>query len=186
MKDTRTMRESPAVFWVRSFGAGSLGIVLRPRGGGWLPDDIGRMRTAGIDMLVSMLTAEEQAKFDLITEAECCHAQGIEYVSAPIPDLGVPTDSASFEKTIEKLTLALSRGQSVAVHCRQSVGRSGLAACSVLLAMGMSLDEAIAVVSQARGVQVPETLEQRVWLEQNAVRLSGLATKSTNREQRLT
>jgi protein-tyrosine phosphatase len=49
----------------------------------------------------------------------------------------------------------------VAVHCRQSIGRSGLIACGILVASGVDVATAIATASQTRGVAVPETEEQR-------------------------
>jgi protein-tyrosine phosphatase len=59
----------------------------------------------------------------------------------------------------------LERGQHVAVHCRQTLGRSGRIAAAVLAHAGIDPELAIEVVSSARGQAVPETPEQRLWLQ---------------------
>jgi protein-tyrosine phosphatase len=53
------------------------------------------------------------------------------------------------------------------IHCRQGIGRSGLAAC-LLAKTGLSPGAAIEMVSAARGVPVPETKEQRAWIDRYA------------------
>jgi len=174
------------IFRVQDFGSACLSIVRRPRGGDWLDDDIRDIKTAGALILVSMLTPDEQSDLQLAAEAECCRAAGIEYLSVPIPDFGVPTDSLPFEKAVARVARALSEDRSVAVHCRQSIGRSGLMACAVLMAMGMPLEKAVTTVSTARGVPVPESPEQRRWLATNAekiheLRLSVAASRSPTR-----
>jgi protein-tyrosine phosphatase len=69
---------------------------------------------------------------------------------------------------MKKVISALQRGQSVAVHCRQSIGRSGMFTCAVLVALGLPVENAIATASEARGLTVPETPQQRMWLEAHA------------------
>ena len=122
----------------------------------------------GVGVIVSLLTAEEVRDLDLVEEPGCCKTLDIEFISVPIPDFGVPSDSSSFVKAVEDVTGYLERGRSVAVHCRQSIGRSGLLVCGVLLKLGVSLEQAVATASAARGVTVPESPEQRRWLEANA------------------
>ncbi len=64
-----------------------------------------------------------------------------------------------------EIARALEEGKNVAVHCRQGIGRSGLIAVGVLAVAGVSLDDAILAVSSARGLDVPETLDQRLWVQ---------------------
>ena len=44
-------------------------------------------------------------------------------------------------------------------------GRSGLIAAGILATAGVNLDDAIQTVSFARGLDVPETLDQRLWVQ---------------------
>lgn len=59
----------------------------------------------------------------------------------------------------------LRAGGKVAVHCRQGVDRAGLTAACVLLAAGESVASALQLLTEARGVEIPETAEQRLWIE---------------------
>lgn len=75
-----------------------------------------------------------------------------------------------------RIAAQLEAGKNVAVHCRQSVGRSGMIAAGVLVTSGASPEEALRAVGSARGADVPETLEQRRWMQQLPSRLA--VTKS--------
>ena len=163
--------QPPGAFFIHSVGPGSLYIVLRPKGHDWLADEIAGVKAHGIQLLVSMLTGDELAELGLSKEAECCRAAALDFLSVPIQDLGVPADTAAFTAAVLQVVTRLRQGDAVAVHCRQSVGRSGLFACAVLVASGMPLDAAVTIASRARGITVPETIDQRRWLEAHAQRL---------------
>jgi len=142
--------------------------VPRPRGGDWLQRDLQLMRKEGIDGLVSMLTNEEAADFDLLHEEEESRQIGIEYESCPTPDRSIPPEPASFARLAHKLAAKLELGQSIGIHCRQGIGRSSLMAAAVLTSLGMKPGEALRAVSKARGIKVPETVEQARWFEDYA------------------
>jgi len=135
------------------------------------------LRQEGVDVLVSALTMDEQQELGLQAESQACAANGIEFVNLPVPDLGVPQDSAAFLTVVGRLAVAIQAGEHVAVHCRQSVGRSGLVAAGILIVLGSSLEAALRAVSDARGLSVPETKEQRNWLEAHSGVLSRLASR---------
>jgi hypothetical protein len=65
----------------------------RPCGGDWLEDEIQSWRQAGVDVVVSLLTREEQTELNLADEEALCRANGIEFGSFPIVDRGVPSSS---------------------------------------------------------------------------------------------
>jgi protein-tyrosine phosphatase len=75
-----------------------------------------------------------------------------------------------------RIAAQLDAGKNVAVHCRQGAGRSGMIEAGVLVTSGASPEEALQAVSSARGAEVPETLEQRRWMQQLPSRLA--VTKS--------
>jgi protein-tyrosine phosphatase len=74
------------------------------------------------------------------------------------------------------VALALASGKNIAVHCRQGVGRSGLISAALLMTAGIRPQEAMAVVSKARGVVTPETPGQVQWLEQLTVERLAIAS----------
>jgi len=149
------------LYWIAGPWMGRLAIMPRPRGGDWLEDEIRFWRQSGIDMVVSLLTREEQTELNLPDEGALCLANGIEFVSFPIVDRGIPSDFNAFSGQVMKLSDQLAEGRNIAIHCRQGIGRAALVAICILLFSGMEHTAAIQRVSEARGCSVPETAEQR-------------------------
>jgi hypothetical protein len=145
----------PQVFWIDTQCCGRLGILTRPRGNEWLRDETVGWRDARIDLVVSLLEPVESTELGLDDEATAAGASGVTFRSSPILDRGVPASRDKFAALIRDLVVALEEGKSVAVHCRQGIGRSGLIAAAVLTARGMDSSRAITAVSEARGLQVP-------------------------------
>ena len=164
------------IFTVQIDGPGRLAISPRPRGGDWLNDDVAALAQNGVGMLVSLLCADEARDLGLQDEAAVCAQHHIEFIPLPVLDMCAPEDASHFIEAVHRLARLVREGSNVAVHCRQSIGRSGLLAVSIAIACGNSLETALDVVSTARGVRVPETEEQRDWLRRNADRLSVKAT----------
>ena len=146
---------------------GRLAILPRPRGGDWLADEVAAWRRAGVDVVLSMLTSDEVADLELTAEADECRAQGIEFLTLPVPDRGVPANKAAADM-IARLAGLVAEGKTVAVHCRQGIGRSAVIAAGVLIALGADAESAIRAVADARGCPVPETPEQRRWITNSA------------------
>jgi protein-tyrosine phosphatase len=152
------------LYWIDGPWRGCLAIMPRPRGGDWLEDEIQSWRRSGVDVVVSLLTREEQTELNLCDEESLCRANGIEYVSFPIVDRSVPSSAEAFSEQVIKLAEQLGNGQSIAVHCRQGIGRAALVAICLLTVSGMEPAAAVERVSTARGCVVPETPEQRRWI----------------------
>ena len=161
-------------FWIETGNALRLAIVPRPRGGDWLDDEMLLTKRAEVDVLVSMLPAEEATELGLADEAGACHRAGVAYLSYPIPDRETPASTSSFTAFVNQLRRELHAGRSVAVHCRASIGRSSLLLAAVLCGEGFTPQDAFQRLSAARGVQVPDTPEQVHWVEQYAKSISGL------------
>jgi protein-tyrosine phosphatase len=156
---------TPNLFWIPGPWRGRLAIAARPRGGDWLEDEAGGLRRAGIDVVVSLLEKDEAAQLDLAGEAKALEANGLRFMSFSIPDRGVPASMSDAMSLIIAISAALDLGKNVAVHCRQGVGRSGLIAAAVLASSGLDPQRAIEIVSSARGQAVPETADQRSWIQ---------------------
>jgi protein-tyrosine phosphatase len=158
----------PNVYPIPGPWSGRLLIVPRPRGADWLADEVAAWRRAGVDVVVSLLTPEEYTDLGATGEEAACRANGIDFVSFPIPDRGVPESRKAALDLLHQLDVALSHGKTVAVHCRQGIGRSAIIAAGLLILSGFDADVAIRCVQDARGVAVPETAEQRDWLDELA------------------
>jgi protein-tyrosine phosphatase len=145
---------------------GKLLILERPRGGEWLGDHIASWAASGVHIVVSLLTDDEIAELGLTDEQIQCERRGIEFVRFPIMDRGVPESADAARELEQKLSSRIRGGESVGVHCRASIGRSALLAACVLRSLGINAKTAFERIERARGVRVPDTDEQRVWVEQ--------------------
>lgn len=159
------MRSSSAIYWIDTPTPGRLAVGPRPRGGDWLADEIAAWQAAGIQVIASLLMPEEVEDLNLGDEAKILSAQGIRFLSLPIPDRDIPPSDGSAIEFARALLDQLMDGRDVLVHCRQGAGRSGMIAAAVLIAGGASVDYALHRISAARGVTVPETPAQERWLE---------------------
>jgi protein-tyrosine phosphatase len=161
------------LYWLDEVWPGRVALSARPRGGDWLSDEITDWKSAGVSTVLSLLEAHEERDLDLRAEGAEVRAEGLEFLSLPIPDRQIPksVDEGKLADTIEKLSRTLSAGKNVLVHCRQGVGRSGLVAACLLVRRGLTPGAAVEMVSSARGVSIPETNEQRDWIDHYAARI---------------
>ena len=159
---------TPSLYWIEGPWAGRLAVSARPRGGDWLEDEVKGWRASGVDMVVSLLTPGEVDDLGLNEEATRCKEEGINLVSFPIADRSVPRSREEAEKLLKNLQKALAAGNTVVIHCRQGLGRSALIAAGLLVLRGAKLEEALTRLSASRGCSVPETEEQRRWVEEIA------------------
>jgi protein-tyrosine phosphatase len=160
------------LFWVEGPWLGRMAISPRPRGGEWIDDEMKGWRRTGVDVVVSLLEPGEAEDLGLDEERKYCEANGMEFYSLPIVDRNVPGSGAEAARLLAELEEALHLGKNVAIHCRQGVGRAGLIASTLLVETGVSPSEAIERVSAARHTPVPETAEQRAWIESFAATLN--------------
>jgi protein-tyrosine phosphatase len=114
--------------------------------------------------VVSLLEDEEAAQLELVQEGDVAKSKGIQFISFPIPDRGVPASIQAALSLLRRIANALEEGKCVAIHCRQGIGRSGSIAAGVLVTSGIEVEKAIKTVSEARGQTVPETPAQVQWI----------------------
>jgi protein-tyrosine phosphatase len=151
---------------IASSWPGKLFLSSRPRGGDWLEDEILGWRRSGIDTVVSLLTGAEEQELDLVNESSEVQKHDLNFISYPILDRGIPSDTSTFFNFLEAIHGDLQRGKNVLVHCRQGIGRTGLVAASLLVQDGMKPESAIQEVSRVRGIHIPETPEQENWIHE--------------------
>jgi protein-tyrosine phosphatase len=156
-------------YWIKT-DTFRLAIIPRPRGQDWLPDDIGFLQRAGVDVIVSALTASENEELGLVDENHCCQSCGVDFLSFPIEDRSVPNSFSEFRDLILRVAEYLRSGKAVAVHCRAGIGRSSMIVVTALIQNGYSSESAFRAVEEARGCPVPDTPEQRKWVEGHSSR----------------
>ena len=156
----------PDLYWLRDVEGVNLAIMPRPRSGEWLADEITGWSRLGVQTVVSLLELHEVRELDLASEESLCRAAGLQFISFPVPDRGVPSNSVAFPNLVTAIEGRLRAGESIAVHCRAGIGRSGLLGACILNAFGVDPDSAFRLLSRARGVAVPDTDAQIAWVHE--------------------
>jgi protein-tyrosine phosphatase len=161
------MKTSPYVIdWPAK---GKLAMMPRPAGGLWLADDLKSLREKGADTIVSALTEDDRERLDLLAEPEEAQRAGLDYLSFPITDFGVPDEDLLWQLS-ESLASRVEQGRFVVVHCFGGVGRSGVIAGATLIRLGATAPMAVELMCRARGVACPETPAQHELLVTLALR----------------
>jgi len=157
-------RVTPELYWVDAPASGRLAVAARPRGGLWLEDDLVALRAAGIDTLVCMMVPGELPELQLLDEPRLAVAAGLRFTWLPVPDLSTPTNDEVLSG-IRLLCEEVRDGRTIAVHCRQGVGRSPMCVASILVLLGIPPNEAWQRIAVSRGRAVPDTAAQGRWVE---------------------
>jgi protein-tyrosine phosphatase len=151
--------------------------MAHPRGGPCLADEMAGLARAGVDVFVSALTWEEDRRLGLTEAADAAREAGIEFLSFPIDDRGVPrAQDIEGDSDVVALGIRLAAhvraGRFVVTQCFAGIGRSTLLAAITLVMLGVGPEPALRLVSEARGLPVPDTAAQRDWLYEFAESVS--------------
>jgi protein-tyrosine phosphatase len=149
------------VQWIREQ---RLAVVSRPSPIA-IEQELRELRSAGYVTLVSL---SETSELELDGESPAALSAGLNLVSMPIPDFSVP--GPGFVERLFELHDRYRSGESLAAHCRGSVGRAPLTIAGLMVLDGADPDDAWARVSAARGVSVPDTEAQRRWIRMLSAR----------------
>ena len=155
------------MYKIGSIGDGFLAIMARPsleQGDAASMKNIARL---GIKLVVSLLEVGEARQLELDGEREFVKAEAMDFLSYPIPDMGLPASVEDFARMSKLIFQQTYSGINTLVHCHAGIGRSGLLAAGILLHCQMDPGQAFAHVSKMRGIRVPETPEQTAWLISN-------------------
>ncbi|MCA1375932.1 protein-tyrosine phosphatase family protein [Bradyrhizobium sp. IC4061] len=150
--------------WIEIQAAGRIAIMARPRADEWLEMEVIEWKDARVDLVVSLLEREEVSELGLQREDEVCRSNGIDFISFPIPDRGLPESRPEASQIARLLASGLRDGRSMAIHCRAGIGRSSVIAACALICSGIQAKEALELIGASRGLIVPDTDEQRDWV----------------------
>lgn len=159
------MPVQPTIYEIERIGSGFLAVMGRPRAGDCAADEFAGLSQLGIRNVISLLEHGEAVELGLADESSHCADARIAFHSFPIRDRGIPASAEALSVLACETYHRCAGGGSTLIHCRAGIGRSGLTAAAVLLHCGFDVDDAFARISLARGVPMPDTAEQRQWLE---------------------
>lgn len=104
----------------------------------------------GATQIVCLAPAEEiAAKSPDYARAIALELLPLSMVHHPIPDYGLPQDLVAFAHLVEGLSVTLRNGQRLIVHCAAGIGRSGIVAQHLLMALGAHPESARTQVQTA-------------------------------------
>ena len=171
----KTYSHAPDIYLIKlPAGHGRLATMARP-----IPDtlteDMRALAGIGFKTLISALTDPEIQELGLTALGPVCHANGIALMRYPIPDRQIPDSVREIAKFSKSIADKIKAGEYVIVHCRAGIGRSSLIAACVMVHLSISPAEAFSLISQARGLIVPDTPEQHEFVAKVAAYIANFA-----------
>jgi protein-tyrosine phosphatase len=163
---------SPDIYQVKLIGSGSLSVMAKPVSGEWIEDEFSMIAKRGINRIVSLLEDREAIDVGLGQERVLAEKNGMEFISFPIPDRGLPDSVSEYLDFTRRIYREAASGLHTVVHCRAGIGRTGLIAAGVLLHCGFEPKEAFEHISRKRCVVVPDTEEQINWVVKSYATMS--------------
>jgi protein-tyrosine phosphatase len=124
----------------------------------------------GITYAVVLLTEEDMAFYYRGTLLSMYKSNGFEVVHYPIKDFSIPSSVESFVKLQTQL-VHLTETNPILIHCRGGVGRTGLVAAGLIVALGNSALKAIEIV-RAKTPGSIETEPQEQFLRDYALHIA--------------
>lgn len=147
---------------------GRLGITICPGRrdkGRSLDEDVRSLLAGGTTRFVSFVTEDELDWAGVPELLPAMRAAGLRAEAFAIPDQRTPTQREA-EPLVASLAASLAAGESVVLACMGGLGRSGMIAACVLRALGLSADDAIARIREARGPRAIETTLQEAFVSE--------------------
>jgi len=126
----------------------------------------------GIQKVISFTSMDEiRAKSPEYAKAIEAGSLPFDWISFPIRDFYVPEDRDAYLRLVKETARNIAGGESVLVHCAAGIGRTGMFAASVLLALGLDKSDAVAHVRSAGSE--PEITYQAALVDWVADNISG-------------
>lgn len=126
-------------------------------GGAFRTSDIPRLQRLGIRGVVD---CREEATDDEVALRQ----HGIEFLRLPTPDVHQLTQTA-LDAGVAWVNERLDRGEKILVHCHHGVGRGPLLGCCVLMARGMTANDALTTMKTSRWQASPNEEQLSALLE---------------------
>ena len=177
---TKTSLTHPLEIDPMPCGGGLLGLTLCPGKQG--PSNFGDPweRDLGLDMraivdwgattLVSLMEAHEFPMLNVAGLGDAAEEAGLEWHHLPIQDVNVPDERFERLWTYSGHVLRgkLGAGETIVVHCRGGLGRTGMIAARLAIEFGMAPEEALCRVREARRGTVETPAQEAYVLRQRA------------------
>ena len=116
---------------------------------------------AGITTVACLLEPTEVPR-----PLEAAYARApLQLLRFPVPDFDVPANTAAFRNFLLDLLRRLGDGESIYLHCRAGLGRTGTALACLLVLAGESARDAVTLVRTSYQPGAVETSRQQRFVE---------------------
>lgn len=117
-----------------------------------LASSISQLHQAGADAVVTMMTDEELARFEVTSLPDVVRQRGMAWFHFPVEDDAAPGQAfeQSWQTHKSQVLSLIGQGRCVAIHCRGGSGRTGLMAAVILRELGLDEARATALVKGLR------------------------------------
>lgn len=178
MSTPRTSSNAPLRVDFVEVPSGRLGMTFAPGkvqadalSGAWARDlevDVARLHDVyGCQMLISVLESHELQSLSIAELASVLGRRGIRWLHVPVVDGGVPSDVSTWTAALRRTQAALRDGQTVVVHCKGGLGRTGTFVASLLATSGVPEEEAVARVRAVRPGAIENARQEAFVAEAN-------------------
>ena len=144
-----------------------LWIMPAPTFDGNLISTLEGIRKLDISHLASLIEPHEIPITNLHELGLMCGQKSIELHELPMPDRQPPNSLIPVFNLSAFLLSKLQSGQSVGIHCKSGIGRSGIVAAVIMGQLGYSYSEVIKRIALGRHQPAPNTPIQLDWLQEN-------------------
>ena len=138
-------------------------IMPHPKGGEQLEKSIKEIKKQGYEVVISMLTQQEQSELRLDSEKAICEKYGISYFNYPIRDEVADSDVETL-KFIDILENVQKQKRKIVFHCRGGVGRSSMVLSLLAARLGVTPQDSFELITKSRGELTPESEAQKQWV----------------------
>ncbi len=157
----------PNIYRIENIGKGFVAIMAKPTSGDWIEEEFANIASENINQIVSLLEPSEELEVGLQKEKILTEKNGMNFLSFPIQDRGLPNSVEKFGNFTKTLYQQILSGTNTVIHCRAGIGRAGMVAAGILIHHGFNADKAFSHISLKRGITVPDTKEQYHWVLSN-------------------
>ena len=156
-------------------GWGQIGMTLCPGkkqtdgiSGHWdrdLKTDLTDIRRWGAKHVLTLLDADEYSELQVSDLADEIRANGMNSYTLDTTDGGVPGGNhpSLWKHHAEQFVRKLALGESILIHCKGGLGRTGTFVAGLLVENGVDPDKAIATIREVRPGAI-ETPKQEQWI----------------------
>lgn len=160
-----------------ALGKGTIGMCRMPGAVTDLQTDVQALVDFGATCVLSLTPMNEMTKAGAAAFPDALAACDIAWRHFPIEDFGTPqpAQQADWDALSAELQTRIDQGETVVIHCRAGLGRTGMVALRLMTERGAQPDDAVTRLRTIR----PGTVENQAQFEWAAQGYTAITPEST-------